>query len=167
MSAEVCKSNSNASQLPQSNIHPDHAASQIPMEESSSKFQRVNVYNRFLPYGTACEKDADSFIAHLISRFKQCLSGYKGDGGGLELNRKLDCMEISKWLMDFHKYVILYGLRITKNEHIFLIESLMELIKIPNLEPITIEKTCKVLVILLKKKYLLSRDDLTLDFILY
>ena len=67
--------------------------------------------------------------------------------------------------MDFHKYVILYGLRITKENHIFLIEALYELLKIKNLEPITIEKTCKVLVILLKKKYLLNREDLTLDWI--
>ena len=128
--------------------------------DKTSKYQRINVYNRFLPYASTCDKDADTFIGHLISRFKVCLSGSEKDG-----NRKLDCLEISKWLMDFHKYVILFGLRVTKEDHIFLIEALFELIRIPNLEPITLEKICKVLVILLKKKYLLSREDLTLDWI--
>ena len=133
-------------------------------EKSPSKFQRVNVYNRFLPYASTCDKDADTFMGHLIFRFKTCLSGSKNDGTK-DANRKLDCLEISKWLMDFHKYVILYGLRITKEDHIFLINALFELIKIRNLEPITLEKICKVLIILLKKKYLFTREDLTLDWV--
>ena len=151
------------------NIHPEQSLSELSKdtnysENSSHKFQRINVYNRFLPYGSTCEKDADHFSVHLMSRFKKCLAGSKV-AGATRHDRKLDCMEISKWLMDFHKYVILYGLRITKENHIFLIEALYELLKIKNLEPITIEKTCKVLVILLKKKYLLNREDLTLDWI--
>ena len=51
-------------------------------EKSPSKFQRVNVYNRFLPYASTCDKDADTFMGHLIFRFKTCLSGSKNDGGG-------------------------------------------------------------------------------------
>ena len=158
-----------ASQSQLNNINSAQVSSPIPMEqnnaESPSKFQRVNVYNRFLPYASTCQKDADIFISHLLSRIKTCLRGNTDDGGGSDNKRNLDCMEISKWLMDFHKYVILYGLRVTKEEHIFLIEALFELVKIRNLEPITIEKTCKVLVILLKKKYLLNREDLTLDWL--
>ena len=143
-------------------IHSElvHQALTMESKDKTTKFQRINVYNRFLPYASTCDRDADTFIGHLISRFKFCLGGSETDG-----NRKLDCLEISKWLMDFHKYVILFGLRVTKEDHIFLIEALFELIKIPNLDPITLEKICKVLVILLKKKYLLSREDLTLDWI--
>ena len=159
-------------QLPDTtSIHSGQTSTNIYMAdengaEETSKFQRINVYNRFLPYGSVCPKDADTFLSHLMSRFKNCLSGYKDDGGGgKDRQRKLDCLEISKWLMDFHKYVILYGLRITKDQHIYLIEALFELLKIPNLEPITIEKICKVLIILLKKKYLLNREDLTLDWL--
>ena len=164
---------SEASQMTENGTHVSQRTLPMQMEssrtEDTSKFQRCNVYNRFLPYGTACQNDAEKYLSHLMLRFKICLKGNKiddggGGGAGHDDYGKLDCLEISKWLMDFHKYVILYGLRLTKDDHIFLIEALFELVKIRNLEPITIEKICKVLVILLKKKYLLDRNELTLDW---
>ena len=142
----------------------EHSNNTFSNQKGTSQFQRCNVYNRFLPYADTCRADADNYLRHLLQRFKYHLGGNTDDKGG-GIGSKLDCLEVSKWLMDFHKYVILYGLRLTKSDHIYLVKCLFKFINIKHLLPITLEKACKVLVILLKKKYLLTREDVEADWI--
>ena len=71
----------------------------------------------------------------------------------------LDCVAVHSRLDDVQKYMILYGLRFSKSDHVSLIQWHFELLHTPELELYCIEKICKILNTLLKKKYLIPRKD--------
>lgn len=63
-----------------------------------------------------------------------------------------------------NNYVKLYGYYMSKEDHVQLIHFLLELIAIPDLELNVVQKIAQSLTILMKKKELLSRDDLSIDW---
>ena len=116
------------------------------------EFQRPNPYNKFLPYASDLEEDADKYFDEIKQNFERCLKP------------KLDLLDIQKWITNLQKYVALYGFRFTIEDHVWLIKLLYGFLTAENVDPVSLEKYGKVLISLTKKKYLLSETNLILDW---
>jgi len=114
--------------------------------------QRENAYNKFLPHSELQDGDSSKFLAELRKNFAQCLLGNDITNG---------CV---KWTINLHKYIILYGLKMSKTDHVFFVRIMFDLLTTPSVDTVSADKFAKVLSALLKKKYLLSRKDLILDW---
>ncbi len=86
--------------------------------------------------------------------FSQRSSILSGDLGG----------ECCKWLYSVNKYTLLYGLRLTKEDHVFLARVAFNVFVAPDLDTYYVEWVGQTLQQLLKKKYLLVRADLELPW---
>jgi proteasome activator subunit 4 len=62
------------------------------------------------------------------------------------------------------RYIKLYDLKFSKEDHLSFVHLMLELIAIPDLEPSKINKFCVVLSKLLRKSEWLSPDDLQVDW---
>ncbi|TWW82330.1 Proteasome activator complex subunit 4B [Takifugu flavidus] len=62
------------------------------------------------------------------------------------------------------RFLKLYGRRFSRDDHVLFIKLLYELVTLPPLEPHTTQGYARLLIQLLKKKELLSRDDLQLPW---
>lgn len=118
-----------------------------------SALQRSNPYNKFLPYADTVDQDASRYLVEIKLKLRECL-------GTKPLNRN----RLSIQIVNIHKYIALYGLHFNKEDHIFIIKILYGLFTTPNMDPLLLDEIAKVLVTVLKKKYLLSRKDLQLDW---
>ena len=114
--------------------------------------QRSNPYNKHLPFAGDVDSDADKFLSEIQDRLKEAVR--KNDLRG----------EATKWLFNLHKYVLLFGLRFSKEEHVWFARLAFEVFTTEGMDPVTLETIAKLLVSLLKKKYLLSREDLILPW---
>ncbi|XP_011068182.1 PREDICTED: proteasome activator complex subunit 4B-like [Acromyrmex echinatior] len=114
--------------------------------------QKELVYNKLLPY--ANELDAESRI---------WLAEIKGNLGRAVMLRELTpgCVF---WSNRLNLYIELYGMKFSKIDHIAFIKLMYELVTIPNLDPNLINKFSTTLVLLLKKKKLISPDELELPW---
>lgn len=124
----------------------------------ANRFQRINPYNRFLPFAEDVDADADKYLAEIKSNLSRTIHDNRVSHSAGQADSTV------KWIVNLHKYVILYGLRFTKEDHVFFIKVIFELLLLPNVSVVVLDKFAKVLVALLKKKYLLSRDDLELPW---
>jgi len=114
-------------------------------------FQHPNVYNSRLPHSNLLGADAERYLAEIKDN----------------LSRSVLDQDINKsvvWVINLHKYVILYGLRFTLDDHVYLIKVLYGLLTTKNIDPVSLDKFAKVLFALLKKKYLVPRSKLELDW---
>eukprot|EP00118_Oscarella_pearsei_P016564 m.158850 g.158850 ORF g.158850 m.158850 type:complete len:1318 (+) comp38755_c1_seq1:297-4250(+) len=68
------------------------------------------------------------------------------------------------WTGELALYLKLYGRRFSKEDHVFLVKLFYELVTIPDLEPLLLEKWATDLTNLLKKTKLLLRNDLSLPW---
>ncbi|CAH1108407.1 unnamed protein product [Psylliodes chrysocephalus] len=122
----------------------------IPLK--GSKFQKENVYNKLLPYADELEEESSKLFEDIKSNLvKSVLAREMRPGCAL-------------WTSRLMKYIKIYGMKFSKEDHIALIKLFYELVIIPDLEPTRINKCATMLIQLLKKKYLLTRDDLQLDW---
>ncbi|KAF3853760.1 hypothetical protein F7725_014448 [Dissostichus mawsoni] len=71
---------------------------------------------------------------------------------------------VALWCRKLFSFLKLYGRRFSKEDHILFIKLLYELVTLPNLEPNMMLGYARLLIQLLKKKELLSRDDLQLPW---
>lgn len=117
------------------------------------KFQRTNPYNKFLPYSSDLEQDADKYLDEIKLNFKAILS-----------KSKLVMTNLDKWMTNLQKYIALYGLRFSLEDHVWFIKAAYALVVTSNVDPLSLEKFCKILISLVKKKYLLVGSDLILDW---
>ncbi|XP_039314531.1 proteasome activator complex subunit 4 isoform X3 [Solenopsis invicta] len=129
------------------------------MPSSSSKMNFVDfrpqkelVYNKLLPY--ANELDAESHL---------WLAEIKGNLGRAIMLRELTpgCVF---WTNRLNLYIELYGMKFSKEDHIAFVKLMYELVTIPNLDLNLINKFSDTLVLLLKKKKLISPDELELPW---
>ena len=93
-------------------------------------FQKTNAYNRFLPFSsTALEADADRFLAEIkVNLRRSVTSGDLGRGGAI------------KWINNLYKYTVLYGLRLTKEDHVFFIKVAFQLFCTKDLDSISLDE---------------------------
>ncbi|CAH1969246.1 unnamed protein product [Acanthoscelides obtectus] len=121
-------------------------------EESKMKAQKENKYNRLLPYVHDIEEEAEKLFIDIKTNLIRSVLGREMRPG------------CAMWTSRLIKYIKIYGYKFSKQDHIALIKLFYELLIIPDLEPTRVNKCASTLTVLLKKKYLLSREDLQLDW---
>ncbi len=119
---------------------------------SVSRYQRVNAYVSHLPFVDCVEEDSERYLAEIKASLSDAV-------------RRHDLREgATKWLFNLHQYIVLYGLRFDKADHVFFIRVAFEVFTTEHMDPVSLTQVGRVLVALVKKKYLLSREDITLDW---
>ncbi|XP_014486142.1 PREDICTED: proteasome activator complex subunit 4B-like [Dinoponera quadriceps] len=130
----------------------DNPTMQPPVRDLGFCPQKEIAYNKLLPY--ADELDAESRI--LLAEIKE------------NLGRAVMLREIrpacSLWSNKLYKYMYLYGMKFSKEDHIIFIKLMYELVTIPNLDPELVNRFGSALLLLLKKKELISPDELELPW---
>uniref|UniRef100_A0A672S8A5 Proteasome activator subunit 4 n=1 Tax=Sinocyclocheilus grahami TaxID=75366 RepID=A0A672S8A5_SINGR len=114
--------------------------------------QKNIVYNELLPYKDKLDEESNEFLAQI-----------KGN-----LGRAVQLREIWPgvlfWTRKLSTYMRLYGRKFSKEEHVHFVKLLYELVTIPKLEISMMQSFARLLITLLKKKELLSREDLELPW---
>ena len=121
--------------------------------ELGFKPQNEVVYNSSLPY----TENLDSESTYALTVIKTNLSKVVLQG---ELRTGL-----TFWAVQLNKYIILYGLKFSAEDHILFIKLLFEVIMIPDLECFLVDCICDILLKLLQKKELLNSNHLQLDWV--
>uniref|UniRef100_A0A8C5MEZ8 Proteasome activator subunit 4 n=1 Tax=Leptobrachium leishanense TaxID=445787 RepID=A0A8C5MEZ8_9ANUR len=114
--------------------------------------QKEIVYNRLLPYAERLDRESNE----LLAKIKSCL------GRAVHL-RELWPGALF-WTRKLNTYIRLYGRKFSKEDHVYFIKLLYEMVTIPNLETSMMHGFARLLINLLKKKELLSREDLQLPW---
>ncbi|XP_064483757.1 proteasome activator complex subunit 4-like [Ornithodoros turicata] len=114
------------------------------------KPQKPLVYNRLLPYSDDIPSEATAAFAVI-----------KGNLARSVMLREIRPGAVT-WMVHLNNYLKLYGYYMSKEDHVHVINLLMELIAIPNLELNVVQKIAQTLTALMKKKELLSRNDLSI-----
>ncbi|CAL8299965.1 unnamed protein product [Merluccius merluccius] len=114
--------------------------------------QKDIVYNKLLPYADRLDAESD----HILGQIKG------------NLGRAVQLREIWPgvlfWTRRLSTYMRLYGRKFSKEDHVLFIKLLYELVTIPKLEISMMQGLSRLLINLLKKRELLSRDDLELPW---
>nr|XP_019938778.1 PREDICTED: proteasome activator complex subunit 4B-like [Paralichthys olivaceus] len=114
--------------------------------------QKEIVYNGLLPYSGRLDQEATELLADIKANLSRAV-----------LLREL-WPGVAFWCRKLFSFLKLYGCRFSKEDHILFIKLLYELVTLPNLEPHMMQSYARLLIHLLKKKELLSRDDLQLPW---
>uniref|UniRef100_A0A4W6FG58 Uncharacterized protein n=1 Tax=Lates calcarifer TaxID=8187 RepID=A0A4W6FG58_LATCA len=114
--------------------------------------QKEIVYNDLLPYSDRLDREATELLAEIKANLSRAV-----------LLREL-WPGVAFWSRKLFSFLKLYGRRFCKEDHILFIKLLYELVTLPNLEPHMMQSYARLLIHLLKKKELLSRDDLQLPW---
>uniref|UniRef100_A0A3Q3GH33 Proteasome activator Blm10 mid region domain-containing protein n=1 Tax=Labrus bergylta TaxID=56723 RepID=A0A3Q3GH33_9LABR len=114
--------------------------------------QKEIVYNGLLPYSDRLEREATELLAEIKANLSRAV-----------LLREL-WPGVAFWSRKLFSFLQLYGRRFSKEDHILFIKLLYELVTLPDLEPHMMQSYAKLLIQLLKKKELLSREDIQLQW---
>jgi proteasome activator subunit 4 len=118
---------------------------------ADAAFQHPNVYNSRLPDPAGHHADSLRYLAEIKA------------GLAVAVLRQ-DHNQAVVWVINLHKYIILYGLKFTRPDHVYLIKVVFGLLTTRHVDPHILDKHAKVLSALLKKKYLIPRSELQLDW---
>ncbi|KAJ2953222.1 hypothetical protein O0L34_g801 [Tuta absoluta] len=121
-------------------------------EELGFKPQMEIVTNRLLPYAAELDEESREFLQQVKTNFAKAV---------LLREMKPACGVWSSRLM---KYIRVYGLKFSKEDHITFIKLAYELVLVPDLEPCKIHKFATMFLMLTKKRHLVSPDELTLPW---
>ncbi|KAM6956793.1 proteasome activator complex subunit 4A [Aplochiton taeniatus] len=114
--------------------------------------QKDIVYNKLLPYAEKLDEESND----ILSKIKE------------NLGRAVQLREIWPgvlfWTRKLSTYMRLYGRKFSKEDHVLFIKLLYELVTIPKLEISMMQGLARLLINLLKKRELLSREDLELPW---
>ncbi|XP_013170818.1 PREDICTED: proteasome activator complex subunit 4-like isoform X2 [Papilio xuthus] len=116
------------------------------------KPQKELLVNHLLPYASALDEESTKFLEQVKVNLAKSV---------MLREMKPSCGVWSSRLM---KYLRLYGLKMSKEDHIALIKLAFELVLIPDLEPCKVHKFATMFLMLTKKRYLISPEELTLPW---
>lgn len=122
------------------------------MSEVNFTPQKTIVYNKHLPYNDLLQDEAADFLAQIKYNIGRAVLLQEINPGLLV------------WCNHLHKFIRGYGNNFSKEDHITLIKLLYQLLVIPNLEAQFIKSFAYVLHKLIKKRELLTREDLQLPW---
>eukprot|EP00092_Neocalanus_flemingeri_P031411 GFUD01034116.1.p1 GENE.GFUD01034116.1~~GFUD01034116.1.p1 ORF type:complete len:1998 (+),score=527.07 GFUD01034116.1:71-6064(+) len=114
--------------------------------------QKEIVYNKVLPYATDIDKESTSWFAEIKANLGKSIALRELRPG------------IVTWTSRLNKFIRLYGLKFPKADHISAINLLYSFITTPDLEPFMVNHTAGTLNSLLRKRNLLDRQNLTLEW---
>ena len=98
---------------------------------ASKTLQHPNVYNLKLPYVDHLKNDSTAYIDEIKVNLSKAV-----------LDSDMD--QCTVWVVNLHKYIILYGLSFSKEEHIYFIKVLNGLLTTKNTDPVSLDKFAKV-----------------------
>ncbi|XP_059159046.1 proteasome activator complex subunit 4B-like [Physella acuta] len=114
--------------------------------------QKESVYSTALPYADEIDQESNAILSEI-----------KGN-----LGRAIQLRDIKigtrHWIVQLERYITLYGFKFSKTDHILLVKLMFELLTMPLQEFSLVEKFAMTLNLLLRKKSLLSREDLILPW---
>ncbi|CAH3144364.1 unnamed protein product [Porites evermanni] len=116
------------------------------------KPQKEIVYNRFLPYKDQLDDESNKFLSEIKYNLGRAVV-FKETSPG-----------ILYWSNRLTNYLKLYGRKFSKEDHLKFVHIFFELTTAPNLDPQYVIAFGHVLILLLKKRELLSRSDLVLPW---
>ncbi|GLH02190.1 Proteasome activator complex subunit 4 [Gryllus bimaculatus] len=116
------------------------------------KPQKEIVYNKLLPYAQQLDDQSQRMLLEIKTNL------------GLSVMMREMRPGCGMWTARLKQYIKLYGLKFSKEDHLRFIHLMYELVTIPNLEPYLVSKFGHVLVTLLKKKELISPEELVLPW---
>lgn len=116
------------------------------------KPQKQIVYNRLLPYKDKLDEESNKFLSEIKYSLGRAVV-FKETSPG-----------ILYWSNRLTNYIKLYGRKFSKEDHLHFIQIFFELVTAPNLDPQYVIAFGHVLILLLKKRGLISRDDLVLPW---
>ncbi|PIK56150.1 putative proteasome activator complex subunit 4 isoform X2 [Apostichopus japonicus] len=114
--------------------------------------KRNIVYNKYLPYSDRLEEESQVIFREIKENLYRSVALRELKPG------------VVLWTNRLYVYVQIYGRKFSKEEHVALIHLYLELLQIPNLNAIIVNRLCCVLSDLLRKKSVLSRDDLQIQW---
>uniref|UniRef100_A0A672JF04 Proteasome activator subunit 4a n=1 Tax=Salarias fasciatus TaxID=181472 RepID=A0A672JF04_SALFA len=114
--------------------------------------QKDIVYNKLLPYADKLDEESNDILSKI-----------KGNLGRAVQLREL-WPGVLFWTRKLSTYMRLYGRKFSKEDHVLFIKLLYELVTIPKLEISMMQGLARLLINLLKKRELLSREDLELPW---
>lgn len=114
--------------------------------------QKEVVYNKLLPYVSNMDEESTQWFAEIKANLGRSIALRELRPG------------IVTWTSRLNKYIRLYGLKFPKADQIQLIKLLYSFITTPELEPFMVNHTAGTLSSLLRKRDLLTKDDLTLEW---
>lgn len=123
-----------------------------PESPMGPKLQKPLAYNRLLPYGEQIADEAASLLAEIKANLARAV-----------MLREVKPSAVA-WTGHLNNYIKLYGYQFSKEDHVQLIHFMLELIVIPGLELNAVQKIAHTLGLLMKKRELLSRDDLSVEW---
>jgi len=134
-----------------SNLSMDmHVIPGLP--DNRGDYQKELLYNHYLPYTSQLDHDSSTWLAQIKMNLSHAV-----------LMRELRPGVVT-WMSRLTAYVNLYGFKFSKEDHVHFIKLAWELFITPDMEPRLMEVFARVLLCLLKKRSLLSPDDLELDW---
>ncbi|XP_023231412.1 proteasome activator complex subunit 4-like [Centruroides sculpturatus] len=126
------------------------------MDERTAKLgytpQKEVIYNKLLPYSEELDEESQRLFSEIKTNIAKSILLHELKPGTVH------------WLTNLSRYLKLYGRKFSKNDHIQLIKLLYKIITIPDLELNILQHVVHILTLLLKKKELLSREDLELPW---
>ncbi|GAB6022437.1 hypothetical protein CHUAL_006550 [Chamberlinius hualienensis] len=128
-------------------------SSEADFANGSNGYQKFLIYSKYVPYASSIDKESDKFLAEI-----------KANLGKVVLTRDLKpgCYF---WVFQLERYIFQNGHKFKKEDHIIFIKLFYELLVIPDLEFFMIDAIARVLTTLLRKRDLISRRDITLDWL--
>ncbi|KAE8280512.1 Proteasome activator complex subunit 4B [Larimichthys crocea] len=114
--------------------------------------QKDIVYNKLLPYADRLDDESNDLLSKIKGNLCRAVQLREIWPGVLFWTRKLST------------YMRLYGRKFSKEDHVLFIKLLYELVTIPRLEISMMQGLARLLINLLKKRELLSREDLELSW---
>uniref|UniRef100_A0A8C1B7R2 Proteasome activator subunit 4 n=1 Tax=Cyprinus carpio carpio TaxID=630221 RepID=A0A8C1B7R2_CYPCA len=120
--------------------------------------QKEIVYNELLPYKDKLDEESNEILAEIKGNLGRAVQLREIWPGVLFWTRKLSTPFLSL------RYMRLYGRKFSKEDHVLFVKLLYELVTIPKLEISMMQSFARLLITLLKKKELLSREDLELPW---
>ncbi|VVD00858.1 unnamed protein product, partial [Leptidea sinapis] len=137
-------------------IHDDEFEKSVTTDERIKtlgfKPQKEILANHLLPYAAELDEESNRFLAQVKTNLAKAV---------MLREMKPACGVWSSRLM---KYIRIYGLKFGKEDHIAFIKLVYELILIPDLEPGKVHKFTTLFIMLTKKRYLISPEELTLPW---
>ncbi|XP_031770190.1 proteasome activator complex subunit 4B-like isoform X2 [Galleria mellonella] len=116
------------------------------------KPQKEILTNYLLPYVDELDEESQKFLEQVKTNLAKAI---------MLREMKPACGVWSSRLM---KYIRIYGLKFSKEDHIAFIKLAYELMLIPELEPYKVHKFATMFVMLTKKRHLISPEELTLPW---
>lgn len=110
------------------------------------------VYNKLLPYSSEIDNESNVGLSLIKLNLPKSVLAKELRPG------------VTHWSKQLLKYIRLYGLKFSKEDHVLFVKLYLELITIPDVEGALIELFFSVLHKLLKKRKLLTRSDLTIEW---